>query len=115
VVHYHHFNAHLPDKPQGAVWDAESGGSREYILRGNVDARVGRGTFGTSVQLKSILKYRIWRLGKTVSCAKNTWTDLNNLCDIWCDFAQEVALWWSLVAMIAPVLKFLLAVIFICG
>ena len=29
-----------------AVCNAESGGSREHVLRGNVNAHMGRGTFG---------------------------------------------------------------------
>ena len=33
-----------------------------------------------SSQLKSIVKHRILRLGKRVSCTKNGWTDSNDLC-----------------------------------
>ena len=52
------------------MWNAESGGSREYVLHADMHAAKGRGTFGVSVQLKSIAKHRIWGLGKRVSCAK---------------------------------------------
>jgi len=37
-----------------AVKDAESGGSNEHVLHGDVDAPRGMGTFGVSDQLKSI-------------------------------------------------------------
>jgi len=33
------------------------------VLRGNVDAPVGRGTFGVSGRLKSIVKHRIFGVG----------------------------------------------------
>ena len=53
----------------------------------SADAPMGRGTFGVSGRLKSILKHRIWGLGKKMTCAKtgkddlckNRWTDLNYL------------------------------------
>jgi len=41
-----------------AVWNAESGGSRERVLHGDVDA-AQEGTLGVSGRLKSIVKHRI--------------------------------------------------------
>jgi len=38
----------------------------------------GRGTFGVSGRLKSIVKHRILGSSTRVSCAKNVWTDLNH-------------------------------------
>jgi len=43
--------------------------SREHVLCGDADAPTGRGTFGVSSRLKSIVKNRI--LGKRVSCVKS--------------------------------------------
>jgi len=37
------------------VWDAELGGSREHVLREDVDVLMGRGNVWVSGQLKSIL------------------------------------------------------------
>jgi len=42
-----------------AVWNAESGGSREHVLDWDVDAPTGRSFFEVSGQLKSIVKRRI--------------------------------------------------------
>ena len=42
----------------------------ENVLHENVDASVGRSTFGVSDQLKSAVKNRILGLCKRVSCAK---------------------------------------------
>jgi len=62
---------------QDAFCGGELGGSTKRITC--VDAPMGRGTFGVSGQLKSIVKHRIWGLGNRVSCAKNIWTDLDDL------------------------------------
>jgi len=34
-------------------------------------------------------------LSKRLSCAKNEWSDLNDLYTVWRVFAQGVAVWWS--------------------
>ena len=46
-----------------AVCAAESGGSRQRVLHGDVDAATGRDTFGVSGRLKSIVKHRILGVG----------------------------------------------------
>jgi len=46
-----------------AAWNAESSESRDHALH-------GKGSFGVYGRLKSIVKHRIWELGKIVSCAK---------------------------------------------
>ena len=43
---------------------------QETCITWGVDAPRGRGTFGVSDRLKSIVKYRILGLGKRVSCVK---------------------------------------------
>ena len=45
------------------VWNAESGGFREHVSHGDVDAPTGGSTFGVSWRLKSIVKHRIWWVG----------------------------------------------------
>ena len=55
-----------PIKMQDVVWNVESGGSRVYVLRRDVDDATGTGTFG---HLKST---GLWGLSKRVSCAKKT-------------------------------------------
>jgi len=64
-----------------AIWDAELGSSGEHVLHGDKDAPMGRGIFGMSGRLQSVVKHLILGLGNTVSCAKNGFTDLdlNNL------------------------------------
>jgi len=62
-----------------------------------------------SGRLKSIVRHRIWGLGKMASCAKDGWTDLNDLYIIWRFCARNCLLE---VAIITPALKFLVALIF---
>jgi len=72
-----------------AVWDAQSGGSRERIIWG-VDASMGRGTFGVSSCLQNLVKHSIlWGWVKGWAVHKNGRigrTDLNNLYIVWYEF-----------------------------
>jgi len=52
-----------------AVCNAKSGWSREHVLHEDADAPMGRGAFGVSDRLKSIVKHTSWGLGKRMSCA----------------------------------------------
>ena len=66
---------------------------------------------GVSGQLKGIAKHRIWVLSKTVSCAQNRWTNLNNLHITLRLFCTRGCL--LRVAMIAPVLEISVALTFL--
>jgi len=72
-----------------------SGGSREYLLHEDVDAPMGKGTFGVSGWLKSIVKHRILGLGKRVSCAKASGPILAIYMSYVMFFAQGIAFWES--------------------
>ena len=58
--------------------------------------------FSGVCRLKSIVKHRICGLEKNVSCTKNWWTNLNNLCIVWRVFCARSCLLG--VAVIAPAL-----------
>jgi len=64
---------------------------------------------GVSGQLKSILKHRILGVRKRVSCAESGLTSLNDLYFVGVFLHKELLFG---VAMIAPALNFLVALIF---
>ena len=94
-----------------AIWNAELAGFGNIVLglHGDVRCSHERGTFKGVWSTKSIVKHL--GLGKRVSCAKNGWTDVNDLYSVrrMTCFTQGVAFG---VAMIAPTLKFLVALFF---
>ena len=84
--------------------DAESGGYRELVLHGGANGPMGKGTFGVSCQVKSIVKHRILGLGKRVRSAKKTDGLILMICTS-CDMflCKDVSF---RVMMIAPALTF---------